>query len=110
MYIDHSVYPDVANPPAEFLTMEAKADYVHRICSAWDFGIQPEPETSALFSQWKEVFDAFPVETSPAFHAFREWFGWEPVSIPEGLHFPEPRYKVLDRIEGREEDPCERMV
>ena len=46
------------------------------------FGVTPEPETLALFSQWKEVFDAFPVETSLAYHTFREWFGWEKVPVP----------------------------
>ena len=109
MYIDHSVYPDQNELPTELVSMEAKADYVHRIASAWDFGITPEAETFALFSQWKEVFDKFRIETSPAYHTFREWFGWEKVPIPPGLHFPEPRYIELDRIEGRT-DPCEHMV
>jgi hypothetical protein len=109
MYIDGSVYPDADTPPEELLSVEAKADYVHRIVSAWDFGITPEPETFALFSQWKEVFDAFPIETSLAYHAMREWFGWEPVPLPPGIYLPEPRYRELDRIEGRT-DPCEHMI
>lgn len=109
MYIDHSVYPDEDSPPTELLSIEAKADYIHRISSAWDFGVTPEPETVALFSQWKEVFDAFPVETSLAYHTFREWFGWENVPVPTGIHAPEPRYKELDRLEERD-DPCENSV
>jgi hypothetical protein len=109
MYIDHSVYPDMDTPPEELLSQEAKADYIHRIVSAWDFGITPEPETFTLLSQWKEVFDAFPVETSLAYHTMREWFGWEAVPLPKGIHLPEPRYRELDRIEGRT-DPCEHMI
>ncbi len=110
MYIDHSVYPDLDDLPEELSSIEDKGDYVHRICSAWDFGVWPEPATFALFSQWKEAFDRFPQPTSLGFHTFRELFGWEPIVVPEGLHFPEPNYKVLDDIEGRGPDPCEDMV
>ena len=108
MYIDQSVYPDT-EPPTELLTMEAKADYVHRICSAWDFRIHPEPETFDLFGGWKDVFDRFPLVTSPAYHAFRAWFGWERVPTPLGLAYAEPAYVTLDRLEGRT-DPCENMI
>ena len=44
---------------------------MHRICAAWDYGVHPDPETFTLFARWKEVFDRFPVLTSPAYHAFR---------------------------------------
>src|SRR5262249_23282697 len=84
MPLDHSVYPDLAELPAVLESLESKADYVHRICSAWDYGIHPDPETFALFSRWKEVFDHHPVVTSPAYHAFRAWFGWEPLPFPAG--------------------------
>jgi len=110
MYIDQSVYPDLDTPPRELRTLEEKADYVHRICSAWDFYIHPEPETFQLFSGWKDVFDEYPFDTSPSYHAFREWFKWEPIPMPLGMPFPEPLYRTLDRLEGRGEDPCERMV
>lgn len=110
MYIDASVYPDIDHPPTELLSEADKADYVHRICAAWDFHIHPEPETFILFSGWKEVFDKFPIVTSPAYHAFRAWFEWEPMERPSGLAYAEPVYRTLDRMEGREEDPCERMI
>lgn len=110
MYIDHSVYPDLDEPPMTLDTIEDKADYVHRICAAWDFHIHPEPETFELFSGWKEVFDRFPIPTSPAYHAFRAWFKWEPVPYPEGLPPPRLVYRILDAIEGRDEDPCEHMI
>ena len=32
--IDQSVYPDMDEPPAVLETVEAKADYVQRICAA----------------------------------------------------------------------------
>ncbi|MGH9632322.1 MAG: hypothetical protein ACRD7E_28795 [Bryobacteraceae bacterium] len=110
MYIDQSVYPDIEDPPRTLPTALAKADYVHRVCAAWDFHIHPEPQTFALFSEWKEIFDRYPVVTSPAYHAFRTWFGWQPVSMPVGFATPEPLYRVLDRLEGRDEDPCSRMI
>jgi hypothetical protein len=40
--LDHSVYPDLETPPDDLRTPEEKADYVHRICGAFDFGIFPE--------------------------------------------------------------------
>ena len=109
MYIDGSVYPDLDEPPRSLETAEDRADYVHRVCTAWDYGVPPDPETFELFAHWRDVFDRFPVVTSPAYHAMRAWFGWEPVSIPPGLHLPTPRYIEYDRLEGRD-DPCEGRV
>ncbi len=110
MYIDHSVYPDLDYPPDDLTTMEDRADYVHRICTAWDFHIHPERETFNLFSDWKDVFDRYPVVTSVGYNTFRACFGWERVPIPPGLHFPKPLSTVLDKLEGRGEDPCSRMI
>ena len=110
MYIDGSVYPDLEAPPRSLDSPEARADYVHRICSAWDYGVHPDGETFALFSGWKDVFDRFPIVTSPAYHAMRLWFRWEPVQGPRGLHPSVPRYIEYDRIESRGEDPCEHWI
>ncbi len=107
-YIDQSVYPDLTEPPAVLNSPEAKADYVHRICAAWDFHVHPDPETFELFSRWKDVFDRFAIRTSPAYHAFRARFGWEPMST--NLSGPTPLYVHLDRQEGRLDDMCERMI
>ena len=109
-YIDQSLYPDAEVPPESLDSPEDKADYVHRICTAWDFGIHPEPETFELLSGWKEVFDRFPVATSPAYHAMRAWFGWTAVPFPPGISAPVPRWLHQDRIEGRDSDPCEGMI
>jgi len=108
--IDHSVYPDLDQPPDELPDDSAKADYLHRICSAWDFGVMPDRETFDLFAQWKDIFDRYPVSASPAYHAFRSRYGWSAVQWPPGIKPPTPRWEHQDRIEGRDADPCEHMV
>ncbi len=108
--VDESVYPEMDNPPVVLETAEDKADYVHRICTAWDYGVHPEPETFTLLAGWKDVFDRYPVLTSPAYHAFRAWFRWESFPFPANIPLPTPRYVHLDRLEGRDDDPCERMI
>jgi hypothetical protein len=102
MTIDHSVYPDI-EPPDDLPTDEDKADYIQRLCGAWDFGVVPEIATVRALAGWKDVFDRFPIPHSPAYHAFRTWFGWEPVaSVP----YPSrPLWEALDAEEGRT-DPC----
>ena len=108
--IDQSVYPDRDDPPRDLPTIFDKADYVHRICTAWDFGIHPEPVTFKLFASWKDVFDKFPVATSPGYHAFRMWFQWEPVPFPPDIPAPVPRWLDSDRLEQRPPDPCDSMI
>ena len=106
MYIDHSVYPDREVLPDSLEDAGERADYIHRICAAWDFGIVPEPETFRLFRTWRSVFDAYPLPHSSAYHAFRTWFGWPAVekgTIIESLA------ERLDRREGRD-DPCASML
>jgi hypothetical protein len=110
MYIDQSLYPDLDQPPESLDSPEGKADYLHRVCTAWDFGIHPEPETFELLGRWRDVFDRFPVATSPAYHALRCWFGWPEVPWPAGIRPPTPRWLHLDRQEGRPPDPCENMI
>ncbi|HUF60518.1 MAG TPA: hypothetical protein VMN36_00455 [Verrucomicrobiales bacterium] len=107
MNLDHSVYPDLAEPPMELHTIEDRADYVHRICGAFDFGIFPEREDWQLFAGWKDVFDRFPLPDSPGYHTFRSRYRWEPV--PRGTHGLPAHWKMADEREGRI-DPCEDMV
>jgi hypothetical protein len=98
--LDGSVYPD-REPPSDLQTLEEKADYLARICGAFDNGVGPETYTLKLLSNWKDVFDRFPLKGSPAYHALRSYFGWEPV---ERLRwFGTPAYIKLDRMEGRED-------
>jgi hypothetical protein len=103
--IDHSVYPDLEAPPQALSTPEEKADYVHRICAQWDYGIVPERETFALLREWKEVFDRFPMSHSAAYHTFRTLFGWEPVPG----RVLRATYQIYDLREGRT-DPCENWI
>jgi hypothetical protein len=100
MSLDQSVYPDM-NPPAEPLSAEEKADYLQRICAAFDFGLVPETETLELLSGWQEIFDRFPLKASPAYHAFRAFFCWKPVEqLP---YLGTPSYLKFDRLEERED-------
>lgn len=100
--IDHSVYPDLEELPLPKEPPE-RADYVHRVCAAWDFGIVPEAETFDLFRGWREVFDRYPLPLSAAYHAFRAWFGWPPAERGLALDTYAER---LDRREARDRDPC----
>jgi hypothetical protein len=110
MFIDQSLYPETACPLTELLSREAKADHLHRVCSAWDFRIHPEPATFELLSGWPEIFDDFPLSASPAYHTFRSWFGWPPTKPAAPELIPTPYYLVLDALEGRPADPCENLI
>ncbi len=105
--LDHTVYPEMPCPPDDLPTLHAKADYVQRICAAFDFGVFPERSDWDRFSGWKAVFDASPLPDSPAYHVFRAWYGWEPV--PAGVCGLEAPWRIQDRREGRD-DPCEHTV
>lgn len=68
----------------------------------------------ALPSVWREIFDRFPLPDSPGYHAFRHWYGWEPVPMQRRLRIPP--WKAADLHEGRVDlcegraDLCEDMV
>jgi len=111
VYIDHSVYPDREHGDdliTAFVSDIERAEYVERICAAWDFDIRPEEATFALFRGWKHIFDEFPLLHSPAYHTFRTIFGWEEMPKSGGMYIT-PIYIKLDRMEGRT-DPCEGMI
>ncbi len=103
---DRSVYPDM-EPPARFSTLEDRADYMQRICAAFDFGVFPEEADWVRFAGWRDVFDRFPLPDSPGYHAFRHWYGWEPVPVQRRLGIAP--WKSSDLQEGRT-DPCEDLV
>lgn len=107
MSIDHSVYPDEPTPPEDLPTREAKADYLHRVCSAFDFGIFPERRDWERFAAWRTIFDAFPLPHSPAYHTFRARFGWDP--MPKGICGLVAPWQVQDLRKDRT-DPCDGMV
>jgi hypothetical protein len=91
----------------DFSTIEAQADYIARLCGAWDFGIIPTRETFALLSSWRDAFDTFPVPASPAYAAFRSWFGWPPIPQWPPL---QADYEPIDARDGRGEDQCRDLI
>ena len=98
IHIDTTVYPD-SIPPTELNELSDKADYLHRVLSAFDFGLPPEADTLRLLSKWREVFDTFQFPSSPGYHALRSYFGWPAVAQAP---FPgEPTYLKQDALEGR---------
>jgi hypothetical protein len=99
--IDHSLYPD-CEPPVDLTDEGDAADYLHRVCGAYDFGIPPSPEVVATLREMRAIFDRHPVSGSMAYHALRRWFGW-----PELPHVGTPYNRAAQRdfLEGREPDP-----
>ncbi len=98
--IDHSLYPDTDAPESLDSEYDA-AEYVQRVCGAYDFGIPPSDGVLETLRSQRTVFDKYPMPASPAYHALRRWFGWPPVSA---LPAPELRSEHFDRREGRELD------
>lgn len=70
--------------------------------SAFDFGIFPEREDWDRFPSWQEIFDAYPLPDSPAYHTFRARFGWPPVA--RGTCGLPPPWRVQDLREGRPDE------
>jgi hypothetical protein len=100
--IDHSLYPDT-DSPEDLRDESVAADYVQRVCGAYDFGIVPSADVLATLRAQQGVFDRFPLPASPAYHALRRLFGWPPVqSVPPARL----RYEIYDLREGRATDPC----
>ncbi len=104
--IDRSVYPDCEHAET-FADDLDRADYLHRICAAFDFGVAPEAETVALFRAWRDIFDTFPILDSPGYHAFRAHFGWPRLAV-ESHPYAAP-WEVFDAREERD-DPCRDLV
>jgi len=104
--IDGSLYPDVP-VPVELAADGDRADYVLRVCAAWDYGIPPEPETVALLRDWRRIFDAFPLPRSRSYHAFRAFFAWPAIEIPPTSILA--RWEELDALEERD-DPARSLV
>lgn len=75
-WIDGSLYPD-ADAPEAIETLEARIDFVARLCGAWDFGVLPEADTVAEVRrpEWHAAVDATRLLTSIAYHLVRSWHG-----------------------------------
>jgi hypothetical protein len=79
-WIDGTLYPDT-NTPDRMESLSDRVDFLARLCSAWDFGILPYPETiqEIRSDQWRESVDACRLLTSPSYHLLRRWHGLPPL-------------------------------
>lgn len=99
--IDGTLYPD-EDVPHDLNDPGVAADYLHRVCGAYDFGIPPTPGVVATLRQMRPTFDEHPVLGSVGYHALRRWFGWEELPSP----VPPPlKSDQRDFLEGRDPDP-----
>jgi len=98
--LDLSVYPDLDDPPRIFRDDRERADYVARVCGAWDFDLVPTRETFALFAGYRSVFDGYPQYGSAAFAAFRSLYGWPPLADDFCVQAD------YERVDFGRPDPC----
>ena len=75
-WIDGALYPDT-DPPEDLIDVADRADFLVRLCAAWDFGTLPDPALVARTRQpeWREAVDACQLLTSPVYHLLRKWHG-----------------------------------
>lgn len=99
--LDRRLYPDVPVPTSLDTVLE-KANYLSRLCAAWDFGLVPSGRMITALRDWREIADRFPIPSSPAYHALRMFFRWP--EVPAEPYFPHA--PTQDEREGRT-DPCE---
>jgi len=98
--IDHSLYPDT-EPPLSLDKEADAAEYLRRVCGAYDFGIPPSDGVVATLRELRRVFDKYPMPGSPGYHALRRMFGWPAMpAIPVTMR----RAEQLDDREGRAPD------
>jgi hypothetical protein len=73
-WIDGTLYPDT-EIPEDIHSLEARIDFLSRLCSAWDFGVLPERETveEIRHPEWQSAVDACRLLTSPVYHLLRKW-------------------------------------
>jgi len=100
---DYNLYPDEEPPDFDGadVSEEDRAEYLERLCRQTDWGVFPYREYLDALADWKDVFDKYPVLDSPAYHAFRTFFGWNQL---ERVDNParERSSQVSDFLEGRE--------
>ncbi len=103
MELDYSLYPDLEESewPTLPLTLEEQADYLHRLCSSWDFyGFAPDQASLRGLADWRDALQRFPILQSPAYCGLCDFLG-----IPHGP--PEP---YLGRLPWEEQDEFEGRV
>ena len=79
-WLDGALYPDM-DPPEELHALAKQADFLARLCSAWDFGLLPNTETVTEIrrAEWREAVDTCRLLTSPTYHLLRSWHGLPPL-------------------------------
>lgn len=102
LVLDRRLYPDVLEVPVPLDSDWAKADYLERFCSAWDFGIVPSGAMVLALGGWRDIATRFPLPHSPAYHALCIFFRWP--RVPAAHSFTHAL--TQDEREGRG-DPCE---
>lgn len=72
--VDGGLYPDIP-APTQLCSLEARVDFLVRLCAAWDFGRLPGPEVvrEVRRPEWREAVDACRLLTSPTYHLLRDW-------------------------------------
>ncbi len=78
-WIDGALYPELDESPRQLVTVGERADFIARMCAAWDFGVYPYPETIAEVRKpdWREAVDRCRLLTSHTYHLLRRWHGLE---------------------------------
>ena len=76
-WIDGALYPELDEPPAQLVTTNERADFIARMCGAWDFGVYPFPETIVEVRKptWRAAVDQCRLLTSHTYHLLRRWHG-----------------------------------
>ena len=103
MELDYSLYPELEEGefPVALTTPQEQADYIQRVCAAWDFyGLCPDTATRAMMAGWREAFEAFPLAHSPGYGALCELFGFR--SAPAAPYPQWLRWEEQDRTDGRD--------
>lgn len=87
-WIDGSLYPD-QEVPDHLDNLADGIDFIARLCSAWDFGLLPLPNTlkEILKKDWQQAVDETNLLTSCAYHLLRERHGLKPLPYV-GPKFP----------------------
>ena len=75
-WLDGALYPDT-RPPDGLHTLSERIDFMARLCTAWDFGLLPDPQVIAEVrrAKWREAVDECRQLTSPSYHLLRSWHG-----------------------------------
>jgi hypothetical protein len=75
-WLDGALYPD-REPPTTLDSLADRVDFLARLCSAWDFGLLPNPPVIVEIrrSEWRDAVDACRLLTSPVYHLLRQWHG-----------------------------------